>query len=34
MQSFATGYADQNERDHAQLVEAIRIGSVDAQPGI
>ena len=30
---FAARYADQNERDHAQLVAAIAAGDVDAQPG-
>ena len=30
---FADRYADQNERDHAQLVAAIAAGDVDAQPG-
>jgi uncharacterized protein (DUF2252 family) len=29
---FARLYADQNERDHAQLVRAIADGSVDSQP--
>lgn len=32
MRSFANDYADQNERDHAQLVEAIRAGVVEARP--
>jgi hypothetical protein len=27
---FAEAYADQNERDHAQLVRAIETGAVDA----
>jgi len=30
---FADAYADQNERDHAQLVRAIRSGAVESQPG-
>jgi len=30
---FAARYADQNERDHAQLAAAIAAGDVDAQPG-
>ncbi len=30
---FASRYADQNKRDHAQLVAAIAAGDVDAQPG-
>jgi uncharacterized protein (DUF2252 family) len=30
---FAFRYADQNERDHAQLVAAISAGAVDSQPG-
>ncbi len=30
---FAGRYADQNKRDHAQLVAAIAAGDVDAQPG-
>ena len=30
---FAGAYADQNERDHAQLVRAIDAGAVDCQPG-
>jgi uncharacterized protein (DUF2252 family) len=34
MRSFARDYADQNERDHAQLVEAIGTGAVEAQPGV
>jgi thiamine monophosphate kinase len=29
---FAGAYADQNERDHAQLVKAIASGAVDAAP--
>jgi uncharacterized protein (DUF2252 family) len=30
---FAWRYADQNERDHAQLVSAIAAGAVEGQPG-
>ncbi|MGH3301715.1 MAG: DUF2252 domain-containing protein [Streptosporangiaceae bacterium] len=30
---FARLYADQNERDHAQLVTAIATGAVESQPG-
>ena len=30
---FADQYADQNERDHAQLVRAIDAGTVESQPG-
>jgi uncharacterized protein (DUF2252 family) len=30
---FADKYADQNERDHAQLVRAIDAGAVQSQPG-
>ena len=30
---FARRYADQNERDHAQLVGAIAAGAVESQPG-
>jgi uncharacterized protein (DUF2252 family) len=30
---FAVRYADQNERDHAQLVSAIAAGAVEALPG-
>jgi uncharacterized protein (DUF2252 family) len=30
---FARGYADQNDRDHAQLVRAIAAGAVASQPG-
>ncbi len=32
MAAFAHRYADQNERDHAQLVDAIRRGSVPSSP--
>jgi uncharacterized protein (DUF2252 family) len=30
---FARAYADQNERDHAQLVSAIASGTVESRPG-
>jgi hypothetical protein len=30
---FARRYADQNERDHAQLVRAIAAGEVESLPG-
>ena len=30
---FARRYADQNERDHAQLVSAIAAGAVESLPG-
>jgi len=30
---FAGRYADQNERDHAQLVSAITAGTVESLPG-
>jgi uncharacterized protein (DUF2252 family) len=30
---FADAYADQNERDHAQLVRAIDAGAVESKPG-
>jgi hypothetical protein len=30
---FARRYADQNERDHAQLVSAIAAGTVESLPG-
>ena len=30
---FARSYADQNERDHAQLVRAIAAGAVESLPG-
>ena len=32
--TFAEAYADQTERDHALLAEAIKDGSVEAQAGI
>jgi predicted alpha/beta hydrolase len=31
---FALAYADQTERDHALLVEAVRSGRVKATPGV
>jgi predicted alpha/beta hydrolase len=31
---FAVAYADQNERDHAALVEAIKRGRVQAEHGV
>jgi hypothetical protein len=31
MAGFATAYADQNERDHAALVAAVRAGRVEAR---
>jgi len=31
---FARDYANQNERDHAALTEAVRTGRVEAQPGV
>ena len=33
MGEFARRYADQNDRDHAQLAEAIEVGKVGSQPG-
>jgi hypothetical protein len=30
---FASRYADQNQRDHAQLVSAIATGAVESLPG-
>jgi uncharacterized protein (DUF2252 family) len=33
MRRFAHLYADQNERDHAQLVSAIAAGAIEARPG-
>ncbi len=33
MVTFASAYADQNQRDHAQLVAAIRDGEIDSAPG-
>jgi uncharacterized protein (DUF2252 family) len=31
---FAAAYADQNDRDHTELTEAIKDGRVDAEPGV
>jgi hypothetical protein len=31
---FAVSYADQTERDHAQLVDAVRSGRIVAAPGL
>ena len=31
---FAEAYADQNERDHAALVEAVKTGRVEAEEGV
>jgi len=31
---FAEAYAEQNERDHAALVEAVRLGRIPAETGI
>ncbi|WP_243772307.1 DUF2252 domain-containing protein [Actinomadura barringtoniae] len=33
MEEFAESYADQNERDHQALVDAVRDGRVTAEPG-
>ena len=33
LSEFARRYADQNDRDHAQLVNAIASGKVESQPG-
>jgi len=32
--NFATTYADQNERDHQALVDAVASGRITAQPGV
>ena len=32
--TFGEAYADQNERDHARLVEAVRDGRIEARPGV
>jgi hypothetical protein len=32
--AFAETYADQNERDHAALLDAISTGRVEAEPGV
>jgi len=34
MLDFAEAYADQNERDYRQLVDAVRSGRIAAQPGL
>ena len=34
MASFARGYADQVERDHSVLADAVRRGLLPAEPGI
>jgi hypothetical protein len=34
MAAFAVCYADQNERDHAALVAAVRAGRIEARVGI
>lgn len=31
---FAVGYADQTERDHAQLVEPVKDGRIEAIEGL
>jgi uncharacterized protein (DUF2252 family) len=31
---FAVAYADQTERDHARLVDAVRAGRIEATPGV
>jgi hypothetical protein len=31
---FAEAYADQNERDHAALADAVKTGKVEAQSGV
>ena len=33
MVSFAAAYTLQNQRDHTQLVEAVRDGEIDSMPG-
>ncbi|MBP6582933.1 MAG: DUF2252 family protein, partial [Chromatiaceae bacterium] len=33
LRDFARRYADQNERDHAQLQRAIAAGTVESAPG-
>jgi hypothetical protein len=32
--AFARAYADQNERDHQALVDAVRTGRVEAETGV
>jgi uncharacterized protein (DUF2252 family) len=34
VQEFAASYADQNERDHRSLVEAIAAGRISSEPGL
>jgi hypothetical protein len=34
MASFAEAYADQNERDHAALLAAIKAGRITAEQGV
>jgi uncharacterized protein (DUF2252 family) len=34
IRTFAAAYADQNERDHQALIEAVRSGRVIAEPGL
>jgi Uncharacterized protein conserved in bacteria (DUF2252) len=34
VQEFAESYADQNERDHRSLVQAIAAGRISAEPGV
>ena len=34
MAEFAEAYADQNERDHAELRQAIARGEITATPGV
>ena len=34
VQEFATAYADQNERDHQSLVDAIASGRITAEAGV
>jgi Uncharacterized protein conserved in bacteria (DUF2252) len=34
MAAFAVRYADQNERDHAALVAAVRAGRIEARVGV
>jgi hypothetical protein len=33
MSEFARRYADQNDRDHDQLVNAIAAGKIESRPG-
>ena len=34
VQEFATAYADQNERDHQSLLDAIASGRITAESGV